>query len=134
MTVGFTGSRSGMTPEQREACATLLRDLAPIELHHGDAVGADAEAHAIATAQGIRVVVHPPVNPAHRAFSSAADVRDELEYMPRNRAIVDETDVLIAAPRLREEESRRSGTWRTIRYARSVGRPVTIISADGSLD
>ena len=38
------------------------------ELHHGDAMGADAFAHQIAVSLGMRIVVHPPENNRYRAF------------------------------------------------------------------
>jgi len=36
-------------------------------------------------------------------------------------------------PKGKVEEWRGSGTWATIRYARKVGKPVTIIYPDGEI-
>lgn len=131
MKLGFTGTRRGMTPAQRAGCIIHLQRLAPKELHHGDALGADAEMHAIAVEHDVRVVVHPPLTSAQRAFCESDVIRPELPFMTRNRAIVDETDVLLAAPHGPEAKAPRSGTWRTIRYARRSGKPVVIVHPDG---
>lgn len=39
---------------------------------------------------------------------------------------------MIATPSSKEEEL-RSGTWSTVRYARKLRRPVTLIYPDGSV-
>lgn len=122
-----------MTPEQREACARTLFRLSPDELHHGDAIGRDSEAHELATNQDIRVVIHPPVNPSNRAFCEGSEVRAEFPYMLRNRAIVAETDLLLATPNGPEASAPRSGTWRTVRYARRMGRRIVIIYPSGDI-
>jgi len=46
--IGFTGARQGMTEGQKSALRDLLASHSGVVLHHGDAVGADAEAHDIA--------------------------------------------------------------------------------------
>ena len=48
MRVGFTGTREGLTSAQRDALREVLRALAPSVLAHGDCVGSDAAAHAVA--------------------------------------------------------------------------------------
>lgn len=131
MSIGFTGTRQGMTSVQLEACRALLLRLSPRECHHGDAIGADAQAHEIALAQKVRIIVHPPSRSSSRAFCSGDESRDELPYMARNRAIVDETDLLIAAPAGPAADAPHSGTWRTVRYAQRIGRPVVIIHPTG---
>lgn len=60
-----------------------------------------------------------------------------IEYEPdwepkRNHDIVDATEWLIATPKKFEEI--RSGTWATVRYAKKVKKPVTIIWPDGSIE
>lgn len=129
--VGFTGTRHGMSRAQCGAVADLLFvELAPVcELHHGDCVGADADADLIAHAQGIATVVHPPYLPAYRAWSkNAAEYRPPKDYLSRDVDIVDETDVLIAAP---YRETERGGTWFTVRYARQQNRPLAIVYRSG---
>lgn len=125
MKVGFTGSRTEPTEAQLDWLASRLSALGATELHHGDCVGADAAAHTVAQVLGLRIVVHPPVNPRLRAYVEGADeTRSEFPYLDRNKNIVNETAHLLALPARPEEL--RSGTWSTIRYARWVGRPVEL--------
>ena len=125
-----------MSEAQRAAVADLLAiDLKPVgELHHGDCVGADAQAHAIAGNLSIAVIVHPPINPALRSWASkAAEYRPPKEYLSRNVDIVDESDVLIAAP-YREDDVLSlggGGTWFTVRYARQLCKPIAIVYRSG---
>ena len=60
MRIGFIGTRQGMTERKKIAVRDLLASYAGAILHHGDAVGADAEAHDIALAVGCAIVIHPP--------------------------------------------------------------------------
>ena len=58
--VGFTGTRQGMTDDQKCALRKLLSEIArngsfPLLFHHGDCVGSDEEAHEIAV--GLDAVV-----------------------------------------------------------------------------
>jgi hypothetical protein len=121
MTLGFTGTRKGMTAGQK----TQLRDFFYAitlngddaaeykhEFHHGCAVGADTEAAAAARRHKCIVFEHP------------IDARGPLE---RNRDIVAACDLLIAAPET-DTEQLRSGTWATVRYARAAGKPVVMLS------
>ncbi len=122
-----------MTPAQQERLRELLAASPGAILHHGDAVGADAEAHDIAAALGLPVVIHPPSEDRQRAFKASPLVRAPRPYLKRNRAIVRESAMLIAAPAGAIEEH-RSGVWSTVRYARRIGRPVRVILPDGRID
>ncbi len=124
--IGFTGTRMGMTADQIAVATEILSTYGVDELHHGDCVGADAEVHDIAKDMGIVVVVHPPLNPRYRAWCEGDEMRDELPYIERNHNIVDETQRLIVAPRT-EHEVRRSGTWATYRYAKSLNRTMWLL-------
>ena len=113
MKVGFTGTRAGMTHEQKLQLHYLL-SLGSLdgedEFHHGGAVGADTEACRMAVEAGFRPVLYPARH-------------DPLE---RNRKIVDACVVLLAAPKSAKPEL-RSGTWATIRYAQKVGRRIIML-------
>jgi hypothetical protein len=143
--IGFTGSRQGMTPAQKAALRELLEERLPLELdhddasfHHGDCVGADAEAHDIAAALDYLVTVHPPSDPRLRAavhrtgkwFEGVDVLLPEKPYLERDRDIVDACDELIACPK---DASRSGGTWHTVHCARRAGKPVTIIWPDGEV-
>lgn len=132
---GFTGTRAGMTPYQRLRLLKILEhDRNVGEFHHGDCIGADAEAHDIAWAiRDIAIIIHPPSDDKHRAFKTNALVLVTRPYLERNHDIVDACDVLIAAPK-EVIEQRRSGTWATVRYARKIGKPVVILAPEPEED
>jgi hypothetical protein len=131
MIVSFTGTQTGMTQKQKYVLEDLLDELHALELHHGDCIGADEEAHIIALIIGMRIVIHPPDDDSKRAFCKlAAEVREPKPYLVRNDDIAEEGEVLIATPKEYEEKV-RSGTWATVRYARKKGRDIFIILPDG---
>jgi hypothetical protein len=132
--VGFTGTAQGMTSTQLATAKKVLSNLyAPGGVfHHGDCVGADAEAHRLAQAQGFRIIIHPPSNPSKRAFCTGDEARVGKPYLDRNQDIVNECRVLVATPKGFAEEQ-RSGTWATVRRARQAGKTVFIIWPDGKV-
>lgn len=124
MIYGFTGARKGMTTAQKQQLERLLRP--GDEFHHGDCVGADAEAHDIAMIASCRIIVHPSVLTDLRAHKAG-----HFEYPPRlplyrNEDIVAACDVLIAAPDTPGERT-RSGTWATVRMARAMRKPLVLL-------
>lgn len=130
--IGFTGTKVGMTPDQLESVKAILIWAIPRWVHHGDCVGADAQFHKLAADRGIKVHIHPPVDPKLQARLKG-DISDEpLPYLERNRVIVRNANLLIAAPDSPTERV-RSGTWSTIRYARKIGTHHTIVFPDGSV-
>ena len=132
---GFTGTRDGMSPSQVEIVRTLLfvAGVGGAVLHHGDCVGADADAHAIARELKYQVVGHPPEDDSARAFKDCDSWWDPKPYLTRNRNIVDISGLLIAAPNGFEEQL-RSGTWATIRYAKKVNGRIIVVYPNGSTD
>lgn len=133
MRIGFTGTQDGMTVPQRQFVYDEVMMLRPSEAHHGCCVGADFEFDRLLDATWVDTVIgHPPINTTKMAADCHCDgFRDPFPYLVRNRHIVDETNWLIAAPKGPEEQ--RSGTWSTVRYARRLGRPVTIVWPDGNI-
>jgi hypothetical protein len=134
--VGFTGTSRGMTNEQKLAVKVLIcqGQKRIKEARHGDCIGADEEFHDIADSYRIPLIGHPPENATKRAFCSGF-LRRELPkpYLERNHDIVDESEVVLATPG-EGGEVLRSGTWATIRYARSKGKPVLIVYPNGELE
>lgn len=134
--VGFTGTQTGMTSEQIGAIDLMfLDDLITNCAHHGDCIGADADFHKLARLNGLELHGHPPINPSKRAFCefySTEMVEEEKDYMDRNHDIVDMVDWMIACPKGYKEEL-RSGTWATVRYARTSKRPGKIVWPDGEV-
>lgn len=129
--VGFTGTRNGMSPRQKEHLKKFLECFAS-EFHHGDCVGADEEAHLIALEVGIPIVIHPPAHTLYQAFCQSRHpgpnirVLGPLDYLDRNHGIVDSTSGLVAAPQTMMEKL-RSGTWATVRYARKINKFVHVL-------
>lgn len=138
MKIGFTGTRHGMSTPQYNALYALFGKFRLTEFHHGDCIGADDEAakmvaHQLFFQRTCRIIGHPPTDDTHRAFFKHNDFeRLAKPYLERNRDIVDACDVLIACP-LEPEPQLRGGTWSTINYARKVGKPVYVITPDGTV-
>lgn len=130
MRVGFTGTRKGMSPAQREQLALVLYWLAASEFHHGGAAGADTEADKVAMAQHYHRVVHPCPGVVRADRFDGRTWEEVFPPLVRNRRIVEACDVLVAAPET-DREVVRSGTWATVRYARQAGKPVVMLSRGG---
>ncbi len=128
--IGFTGTRKGMTCSQKKALRVLFNDVSSPVFHHGDCVGADADAHAIASKYNAAITIHPPTSAAYRAWCRSGTMRPSKPYIQRNHDIVDAVSILIAAPASLTEEQ-RSGTWATVRYARFTKTPVIILDPYG---
>lgn len=130
--VGFSGTRKGMSDKQKSAFQILL---AGDVLHHGDCVGADADAHQIARrSSGISIELHPPSDDKLRAFCDWDEWNIPKPYLDRNRDIVNASTVLVACPGVMKEQH-HGGTWFTIRYALSIPEyPVAIIWSNGQVE
>lgn len=130
---GFTGTRNPITETQSEWLWKELHETDYSEWHHGACVGADEASHYAAWDAGIDIVVHPPENDRLRMlYDPRALWFPAKPYLVRNREIVDATDWLVALPD--GPERKQSGTWSTVRYAVSMGKPVTICHPDGRLE
>lgn len=128
MKVGFTGTQLGMSQHQKEQFVLKLEELGVTEFHHGDCIGADADAHDIVRLffPEVKIIGHLPQSNGKRAFKKCDEYRDPLPYLIRDRNIVDETEFLIGSPK-QDEEIVRSGTWATIRYSRKTNKPRRIL-------
>ena len=128
MKIGFTGTRQGMSQNQKEQFVLKLFELGLTEFHHGDCKGADAEAHDIVREffPNVYIVVHPPEITYTQAFRKGDEHRVPKAYIKRDKDIVDETEYLLGAP-LTTEEIWRSGSWTTIRHARKTNKPHTVL-------
>ena len=135
MKIGFTGTRDGMTNEQKRTLASILSWYASREnaerFVHGACIGADGQAATIAKNLAYTTVARPS-NIEGMQTSVRSDINLHSQRpLDRNKDIVKTTDLLIACPR-ETEEVQRSGTWSTIRYALTLLKPVIIIYPDGS--
>ena len=133
MIAGFTGTKEGISQKQRESLESLI--IRCKTLHHGDCIGADESAHQIAYLKDLKIVIHPPTDPKHRAFCiGAAIMWEEKPYLMRNHDIVDCSQILIACPKEERGEELRSGTWATVRYARKCGKKIFIVRPSGRIE
>ena len=135
MSLAFTGTSGPMTTMQKTVLEDNIRGLRYFYafFSHGDCVSADAFAHAVALDAGYKIIIHPPLNTAKRAYCQGAVAwRAPKPYLERNKNIIDESRRLIAAPNTMTEVI-RSGTWSTIRYAEKKGMHINIILPDGSI-
>ncbi len=141
MRIGFTGTRKGMTPLQRSSLAAHLKhlqnDSLAFAVHTGCCLGADeqfVELCAEVFRCCVRIVGHP--GDWGPLVSQAACARSNVllpckPHLERNRDIVAESECLIAAPEA--AETLRSGTWSTVRHARRLRMPITIVWPDGNV-
>ncbi len=107
MRVGFTGSRNGLTADQRRRLFDTLSQLVPIiEAHHGDCVGADAEFHDWCVLHKVPVIIHPPEIETMRAFKTEGIILAPQPYLARNKAIVRACDMIVACPESVQETQR----------------------------
>jgi hypothetical protein len=134
MRLGFTGTQKGLSIGQVNQLQDSLRRLQPVEVHHGDCLGADTEFHLICVSLKVPlIVIHPCDIPAKRANChlrehsiSKVVVLPVKAPLERNQDIVRCAQKLLACPYDRQEQL-RSGTWATVRYARRLNKPVELI-------
>jgi hypothetical protein len=118
--IGFTGSRNGMTPQQKEVITRLeVFIIKVLEAHHGDCPGNDADFHHFI--REIIRIIHPgflenhPDDTTLRAFCEGDHTSEAKLFFARNRDIVVETDIWIATPATKKE---MGDTWYTITESR----------------
>jgi hypothetical protein len=135
ISLGFTGTRRGMSALQLAAVAERLCVPGLEQVHSGDCIGADAQFHALAIVVPGKPVIHghPPEDPRYRAFLTYNVENPPRPYLVRDRDIVAASTHVVACPGEFVEVRRGSGTWATIRYAIAAGRPLDIIFPDGAV-
>lgn len=117
MKVLVTGSRHW---KDRQAIEEGFRQIPPTLVIHGDAIGADTIANAVAATLGIDRAIFPANWSGHGKAAGPI----------RNRLMFDTTqpDVVLAYP-LPDS----CGTWDMVEYARSKGCPVLVYGEDFTL-
>ena len=136
MILGFTGTRAGMTDAQLRALRGVISTYPEILLH-GGAPGADEEADAFFAVgcTGTKIEVYPASAQRAGIWLRKTDgvrvIHNWMKPLVRDVIIAKRCDHLLACPGT-QEEIVRSGTWSTVRYARKVGKPITILMPDGT--
>ncbi len=133
--VGITGTRKGANKIQQITIYKKLKDKGASYFHHGCAEGVDIQAAHIAHNSGIFVIGHPGID-AHGNVRSNITIFDDrieepLPFLQRNQIIVEVSNLMLAVPKDMQEE-RRSGTWYTVRYCRTINKPLIILWPDGT--
>lgn len=134
--LGFTGSRHPLLEPQLLSLERLLRVLfggGARKAVHGAATGAD-EAFALACRELMfeEIVARPGDLPqwvSAAALAASSVVHPAEANATRNGKIVGDCTVMIACPAAPEgaAESRRSGTWMSVRMARKAARPIWVV-------
>ncbi len=137
--LGFVGTRAGMTAAQlrsvRACFVDAVEDGARV-FHHGDCVGADEEAYWMARDFELILVAHPAVMRHEFRARTVNDERREMATPPiRNEVLIEESDLLIAAPARDSNRHKRGGVaWHAVRHARRVGKPVWLVFYNGMVE
>lgn len=145
MTVyGFTGTRYQPSDSQCQFIARHVCQDRVVAVRHGVCVGSDAVFHRLALLLNSQahIYLHPPIKTQWLDTESLersrgqefATVLAAKPYHERNRDIVNNSEMLLATPRLPEcDDNLYSGTWMTVNYARSIDRPVLICLPSGKV-
>lgn len=137
MILGFTGTKIGMTHEQKLLVRHQLLEMSPARVVHGDCVGADDDFDRIAVQLGLLRELYPSDATSYRARGDLRQpellfaVHEPAPPLRRNVLIVRSATQMLACPKGPEE--RRSGTWATVRRAVQDGKPVLVIWPDGNV-
>lgn len=136
MKLGITGTRSGMSPEQKVKFLELIEELKPDVFIDGCCVGVDEECFLLVKdlllvtvgRPGYSALTQEEIN-NNRSVYQRDKMYPSKTHFARNRDIVNESDVMIAIP---YELGGKGGTNYTIDYAIKVGKPLYIILRDGA--
>lgn len=139
LAIGFTGTRRGLSYQQlkslTQAMFSACEASGRVSCFHGGCVGADAQFHGLSMALGASIVVHPATVLPHLrdnyCNSHRVLVREPAPPLVRNKAIVWNSNLVIAAP-LELSEQQRGGTWSTWRLAKRAGKMTLLILRDGN--
>jgi hypothetical protein len=137
--IAFTGSQEGPVSKLQERAFTRLIRSRTISIwRHGDCIGWDEFAHNIIVrlyGEKVKVIIHPPDNDEKRAFCKAPNMELMLPkpYLDRDDDMAKICKALVACPKGDVEEL-RSGTWATVRYAKSYHKPVYLVFPSGRVD
>lgn len=133
-TIGFTGTRNGMTKEQHQRVKEIVKLANATTAVHGDCLGADEDFHNICHEQGLEINIRPCTFANMRANCDGNEIAEPVAPMQRNRMIVDDADLVIACPPNYVKIKTGSGTWATIGFAKRANKKLIIVFPDGTLE
>lgn len=129
--VGFLGTAKGMTDGQKDRLRMALGRSLPTNFHHGDSLGAEEEAHAVARSFGMHIVAHPSFLSELRAYCPADEVRPLRSARDRKLELMRAVDTLLVAPATAVEKP-DSASWDAVRMARRLGVKLWLLLPDGT--
>lgn len=140
MIIAFTGTREGMSAKQVTAVLSLMKELQPELVYHGDCIGADTDFHNICillrgnrTNPGYPKLHLFPSNRSTRAHNEDYDfIEPQQDPLVRDKDMAKRCDRMIACPK-EFKEVLRSGTWTTRRYGIAANKIIYTFLPDGSL-
>ena len=137
MTLGFIGTRRGLTKVQYDALFVLVQALhlehSFTQAKHGGAEGADTDFDNICDRHSITRLILPGPDTDTSGFIHGSFLLAEPEgNLKRNRTIVACSSIMIGCPYEMVEQN-RGGTWYTIRFAQKHQCPIYIVYPDGSI-
>jgi len=118
--LGFTGTRNGLSYDQRRAIIRLLKAEPPDKAAHGDCIGADAEFHELVRelCPDCEIHVWPSLYEGLRAHKKGDVMYEPGPAGDRDKLIVKFCNYFIGCPPT-DFEVQRSGSWQTLRMARN---------------
>jgi hypothetical protein len=127
MVVGFAGSPTRLTKEQKDLVKKLLTSLVPTEAHHGGCIGSDKGFHEICLKMGIKLVVHPGTDgygkmPPFASLAGNYTRMKPLDHRLRNKKIVDRSDVIITTS---------SKACSVVKYAKKLNKRLYVLHPNG---
>lgn len=143
MKLGVTGTRDGLSPDQKFHAIRLVSELAPevAEFHSGDCIGVDDQVLWMLLSQNVTPDIHLYPALVSERFRARAILRLEsegyegviIQYKPlgpkvRNGFIAENCDYLLAFP------GSGGGTWDCVRKAQAVERQGVIVYPDGRVE
>lgn len=132
--IGFTGTRRGMTPEQKEAVRRYLLEVYPTEVSHGDRVGSDAEFHDLVREilPACKIVIRPGPDEELRAFKQGDVLLPVKTHYARNRDIVDNATAVLVVSACSSPQP-KGATRYAINYAIKKNVAVDVIYPTGEM-
>lgn len=137
--IGITGTRNGMTQNQKEVFIDVLEHVIFLypeieQFHHGQCIGVDVEAAVICEDYfDLRIVSHPPIKNNLIGICTNHIVKPAAGYFERNRDIVLDSDLMFVIP-FTEEKQDKGGTWYTFNYSLKLNKPTILILPSGKIE
>lgn len=130
--LAISGSREGSTDWQRAALWKILSRPTVTGIVHGDCVGLDDEADAMAARLGLWRGIYPSKLEWYRAHCERRGAEVAAAPAPplaRNPLIVERGEWLVACPRASSR-----GTWHAVREAKRLGRGVLVLGESSIME